>query len=84
MSAKGRPSGGPQTLDTNFEEIAILWTSEGLSCDGDTVSITASSQPALEDVLLGTITGLPKVHLHNKVLAYDLGGGQGNFMDVFF
>ena len=31
-------------------------------------------QPSLEDVVLGLIPGLPKVHLHNKVLAYSLGG----------
>jgi hydrogenase small subunit len=55
------------------EEVHILWTSEGMSCDGDTVSVTAATQPAIEDVLLGLIPGLPKVHLHNKVLAYETG-----------
>jgi hydrogenase small subunit len=64
------------------KEVAILWTSEGMSCDGDTVSVTAADQPALEDVLLGAIPGLPKVHLHNKVLAYSLGGME--FMKPFF
>src|SRR6476620_5647393 len=44
-----------------------------MSCDGDTVSITAASQPSLEDVLLGLVPGIPKVHLHNKVLAYETG-----------
>jgi hydrogenase small subunit len=53
------------------EEVHILWTSEGMSCDGDTVSVTAASLPSLEDVVLGAIPGLPKVHLHNKVLAYE-------------
>ena len=56
------------------EEVHILWISEGMSCDGDTVSITASSQPAIEDVVAGLIPGLPKVHLHNKVLSPSLGG----------
>jgi hydrogenase small subunit len=55
-------------------EVHILWISEGMSCDGDTVSITAASQPSIEDVVMGVIPGLPKVHLHNKVLAYSLGG----------
>lgn len=55
------------------EELHILWISEGMSCDGDTVSLTAATQPSLEDVLLGLIPGLPKVHLHNKVLAYETG-----------
>ena len=47
-----------------------------MSCDGDTVSITAAGQPSIEDVLLGAIPGLPKVHLHNKVLSPTLGGEE--------
>ncbi len=31
-----------------------------LGCDGDTISITAATQPSVEDVLLGAIPGLPK------------------------
>src|SRR3981081_4672118 len=63
------------------DAVHILWTSEGMSCDGDSVSITAAMQPSLEDVVLGLIAGLPKVHLHNKVLAYSLGGYD--FMRAF-
>jgi hydrogenase small subunit len=44
-----------------------------MSCDGDTVSVTAAMQPSIEDIVLGTIPDLPKVHLHNKVLAYETG-----------
>ena len=44
-----------------------------MGCDGDSVSITAATQPSVEDVLLGAIPGLPKVHLHNPVLAYEIG-----------
>ena len=58
---------------SGVSEIHILWISEGMSCDGDTVSITAASQPSIEDVVLGLIPGIPKVHLHNKVLAYETG-----------
>ena len=67
MSAEAQAPSG-------VDEVHILWTSEGLSCDGDSVSITAASLPAIEDVLLGAIPGLPKVHLHNKVLSPTLGG----------
>jgi hydrogenase small subunit len=45
----------------------------GLGCDGDSVSITAATQPSIEDLVLGAIPGLPKVHLHNPVLAYENG-----------
>lgn len=54
-------------------EVHVLWISEGMSCDGDSVSITNATQPSIEDVVLGTIPGIPKVHLHNKVLAYETG-----------
>jgi hydrogenase small subunit len=51
----------------------------GLSCDGDSVSVTAATQPSIEDVILGAIPGLPKVHLHNPVLAYETGD---DFLEV--
>ncbi len=63
-----RPSGRPPVPD-----IHILWITAGLGCDGDSVSITAATQPSIEDVILGAIPGLPKVHLHNPVLAYEVG-----------
>jgi len=56
-----------------LKEVHILWITAGLGCDGDSVSITAATQPSIEDVLLGAIPGLPKVHLHNPVLAYENG-----------
>lgn len=54
-------------------EISILWISEFLGCDGDSISITAASYPSLEDVVMGNIPGLPKVHVHNKVLSKEVG-----------
>jgi hydrogenase small subunit len=64
----------------DVREIHVLWLTAGLSCDGDTVSVTAAQLPSLEDVLLGAIPGLPKVHLHNPVLAYEVGE---DFMKFF-
>lgn len=61
-------------------EVHILWITAGLGCDGDSVSVTAAEQPSIEDVLLGAIPGLPKVHLHNPVLSYEVGG---EFMKFF-
>ena len=63
------------------EEVHVLWISEGMSCDGDTISVTAATLPSLEDVLLGNIPGLPQVHLHNKVLDPSLGGEE--YLQVF-
>ena len=63
------------------EEVHILWTSELLGCDGDSVSVTAATLPSIEDVVLGNIPGLPKVYLHNKLLAYEYGD---EFMRAFY
>src|SRR5262247_4245124 len=63
------------------KEVHIVWLTAGLSCNGDSVSITAAEQPSIEDVLLGNIPGLPKVHLHNPVLAREVGD---EFMKYFY
>ena len=63
------------------KEVHIVWLTAGLSCDGDSVSVTAAEQPSIEDVLLGAIPGLPKVYLHNPVLAYENGD---EFMKYFY
>ncbi len=55
------------------KEIHVVWMTSGLSCDGDSVSTTAASLPSIEDVVMGAIPGLPKVHLHNPVLSYEVG-----------
>jgi hydrogenase small subunit len=56
-----------------IEEIDILWITAGLGCDGDTIAITAATQPSLEDLVLGAIPGIPKVNFRNPVLAYEVG-----------
>jgi len=69
------------TKQSPVKEVHILWITAGLSCDGDSVSVTAAMQPSIEDVLLGAIPGLPKVHLHNPVLAYENGA---EFLDFWY
>src|SRR3954471_9298479 len=54
-------------------EVHVIWITAGLSCDGDSVAVTAATQPSIEDVVGGLIPALPRVHLHNPVLAYDVG-----------
>jgi hydrogenase small subunit len=71
---------GRHTPSAPISEIDILWLSAALGCDGDTVSITAATQPSLEDLILGALPGLPKVNFHNPVLAYRVGS---DFLDVF-
>src|SRR5437763_633870 len=75
------PYGRNTQREPAVKEVHILWTPDGMSCDGDTISTTAATQPSIEDIVMGAIPGLPKVHLHNRVLAYSQGGDE--FMKVW-
>jgi hydrogenase small subunit len=73
MAKEAAPYGRVTQKKPAVAEVHIVWITAGLGCDGDSVSITAATQPSVEDVLLGAIPGLPAVHLHNPVLAYENG-----------
>ena len=73
------PYGRVTQKPSPVRDVHIVWMTAGLGCDGDSVSITAATQPSVEDVLLDAIPGLPKVHLHNPVLAYENGGDFLNY-----
>jgi hydrogenase small subunit len=67
------PYGRKTQRKPDLKEVHIIWMNDGMSCDGDSISITAATLPSLEDVVLGAIPGLPKVHLHNPDLSYEVG-----------
>jgi hydrogenase small subunit len=54
-------------------EIDILWMTAGLGCDGDTIAVTAATQPSIEDLILGAFPWIPKVKFHNPFFAYENG-----------
>ena len=81
MATQAAPYGRKTQKDPAISDVHILWITAGLGCDGDSVSITAATQPSIEDVLLGAIPGLPRVHLYNPVLAYEVGD---EFMKPFY
>ena len=54
---------------SSIAEIEVLWITAGLGCDGDTIAMTAATQPSIEDVVLGALPWIPKVNLHNPFLA---------------
>jgi hydrogenase small subunit len=66
-------SQAPTAKKPAVTDVHVIWITAGLSCDGDSVSVTAATQPSIEEVLMGAVPGLPKVHLHNPVLAYEVG-----------
>ena len=44
-------------------EIDILWITAGLGCDGETIAMTAATQPSIEDIVRGGLPWIPKVQL---------------------
>ena len=51
----------------------VLWMTIGLSCEGDSVAMTSATNPSLEDIIQGVIPGMPKVVIHNQVIAFEAG-----------
>src|SRR5258708_39035802 len=61
------------TRTETIPEIDVLWITAGLGCDGETIAMTGATQPSIEDIILGGIPWIPKMHFHNPFLARDNG-----------
>src|SRR6202023_4304029 len=66
--------------------VHILWMNGGLGCDGDSVALTAATQPSIEEIALGALPGLPKVAVHWPLIDFECGpnGGADDFLEWFF
>jgi len=53
--------------------VHVLWITSGLGCDGDSIALSAATNPSLEDLLRGCVPGMPAVVLYNPVYAYETG-----------
>ena len=67
----------PETKPKEFsfgplKTVHVFWLA-GMSCDGCTVAVAGATNPPLENLLTGTITGLPQVILHHPVLSVEAG-----------
>ena len=62
--------------------VHIPWLNAGLSCDGDSVALTAATQPSIEEIVLGALPGLPEVAVHWPLIEYSLGGAE--FMEWLY
>jgi hydrogenase small subunit len=62
------------TIDGPLEEVHVFWLA-GMSCDGCSVAVTGATNPSVEDLLAGTIPGMPRVVLHHPVLSVSAGAG---------
>ena len=45
----------------------------GMSCDGCSIAVVGATSPPVEDLLAGSIPGIPKVVLHHPVLSVEAG-----------
>ena len=63
----------PRQAETEQLEAHVIWMTTGLGCDGDSVAMTSAVDPSLEDIVTQAIPGMPKVIVHNPVLAYENG-----------
>lgn len=52
-------------------ELTILWITAGLGCDGESVALTAATQPSIEDIVMGGLPGIPKIRLLNPFYSYE-------------
>jgi hydrogenase small subunit len=53
--------------------IHVIWMTSGLGCDGDSISMTAATNPSLEDLLRGCMPGMPPLIMYNPMFAYETG-----------
>ena len=61
----------PPELDGH--PLNVVWLTSGLGCDGDSISMTAATNPSLEELLQGAIPGVPPLIVYNAVFAYETG-----------
>ena len=64
----------PGQHEAERQVVHIVWMTSGLGCDGDTVAMTAATNPSLEDLLTGAIPGMPGVVIYNPMIAYETAG----------
>ena len=57
MPTTSPPYGQRTQRQPALVQIDILWLTAGLGCDGDSISMTAATQPSIEDIVLGAIPG---------------------------
>src|SRR3954462_6517400 len=58
--------------DGPLDEVHVFWLA-GMSCDGCSISVTGATSPSVEQLLPGSIPGLPTAVLHHPVLSIGAG-----------
>ncbi len=66
---KEKPLSG---LSRKYKHVHVFWLA-GMSCDGCSIAVTGATNPPIENLLAGTVPGLPQLILHHPVLAVEAG-----------
>lgn len=71
----GERENGQETgiREVGHERVHVLWMTTGLGCDGESVAMTSAQAPSWEELVSGSIPGLPEMVIHNPVLAFETG-----------
>jgi hydrogenase small subunit len=72
--------------DVSDVTVHVLWMNAGLSCDGDSVALTAATQPSIEEIAMGALPGLPKIAVHWPLIDFECGpqGFGDDFISWFW
>ena len=63
---------GPATITGPFEKVHVFWLA-GMSCDGCSIAVLGATAPKLEDLLTGSLPGLPVLLLHHTAVQLEAG-----------
>ena len=68
-----QPQPEPRRAPRGPVQVVHAFWLAGMSCDGCSIAATGATNPSVEELLTGSISGLPKVVLHHPVLAVEAG-----------
>jgi hydrogenase small subunit len=63
---------GPASITGPFEKVHAFWLA-GMSCDGCSIAVLGATAPKVEDLLAGTLPGIPTVLLHHTAIQLESG-----------
>ena len=68
-----KPDAAPFSLSLGPLKVVHAFWLAGMSCDGCSIAAVGATQPSVEQLISGSIPGVPKVILHHPVLSVSAG-----------
>jgi hydrogenase small subunit len=68
-----QPQAEPSALSLGPLKVVHAFWLAGMSCDGCSIAVVGATSPSAEQLLAGTIPGVPRVVLHHPVLSVEAG-----------